>query len=120
MNFLSYLLRAKTHFSLHSPFVYRLYTEVLTSRAEGAPKRRYEAMVWRLERYYGVEAMRNAGTAELRTSDGYFVVIDHPYRDADDWKGIIHDSNYQVTLDFFTVGIAITNPHLSKQHFFLR
>jgi len=120
MNFLSYLLRAKTHFSLHSPFVYRLYTEVLTSRAKGVPKRRYEAMVWRLERYYGVTATRNVGTAELRTSDGYFVVIDHPYRDADDWKGIIHDSNYQVTLDFFTVGIAITNPHLSKQHFILR
>ena len=120
MNRLTYLLRAKTQFSLHSPFVYRLYTEVLTSRAEGAPKGRYESTVWRLERHYGVTASRNVGIAELRTSDGFFLVIDHPHRDAEDWKNLIHDSHWQVTLDLFTTGIAVANPHLSKQHFILR
>ena len=106
MNRLTYLLRAKNQFSLHSPFVYQLYTEVLTSCVEGAPKRRYEGFIWRLERHYGVEAIRNVGTAELWTSD--------------DWKDLIHDPHWQVTLDFYTIGIAITNPHLSKQHFILR
>lgn len=120
MNRLTYLLRAKNQFSLHSPFVYQLYTEVLTSCAEGAPKRRYEGIIWRLERHYGVEAIRNVGTAELWTSDGHFLIIDHPYHDADDWKDLIHDPHWQVTLDFYTIGIAITNPHLSKQHFILR
>ena len=119
MNRLEHMLRAKTQFSLHSPFVYELYTEVLTSRAEGAPKGRFEEVVWRLERHYGVAAVWGEGVAEINCPDVSFLVVDHPHSDEGRWKELVDSPHWQVTLDLFTVGIAVANPRLSKQHFLL-
>lgn len=120
MNRLEYLLRAKTQFSLHSPFVYRLYTEVLTSHCPGRGRSAAD-VVWRLEEYYGIQhSTFNIQHSTLTTPDGLFLVVDHPHRDEDRWKAVVEDSRWQVTLDFFTVGIAVANTRLSKQHFILR
>ena len=120
MNRLQHFLHAKTQFNLHSPFLYGLYTEVLFSRAEGAPRGRYEGVVWRLEHHYGVVAERSAGSARLQTSDGLFFVIDHPHRDEKAWERVVADPQWQATVDLFSVGLAVANAHLSKQHFILR
>ena len=120
MNRLQHFLHAKTQFGLHSPFVYGLYTEVLFSRAEGVPRGRFNGVVWRLERHYGVETSRQEGTASLSTTDGDFLVVDHPHRNEALWKDLLDDSHYQVTLDLYSVGIAVSNPRLSRQHFLLR
>lgn len=120
MNRLQHFLHAKTQFNLHSPFVYGLYTEVLFSRAAGAPRGRYEAVLWRLERRYGMAPERRDGYAELHCSDGHFLVIDHPHRDEPRWQRLVADPQWQATLDLFSVGIAVSNPRLSKQHFLLR
>ncbi len=122
MNRLRHFLLAKTQYGLHSPFVYRLYTEVLFSRCpDGAPQGRgYEAILWRLERHYGVPAGRFGGYATLGTPDGDFLVVDHPHREESRWQDIIDSAHYQVTIDLFSTGIAIANPRLSRQHFLLR
>lgn len=120
MNRLQHFLRAKTQFNLHSPFVYGLYTEVLFSRAEGAPRGRYEGALWRLERHFGVAAVRSACEAAFSCSDGDFLVLDHPHRREDRWRAVVDDERWQVTLDFFDYGIAVHNPRLSRQHFILR
>ena len=120
MNWLQHFLHAKTQFNLHSPFVYGLYTEVLFSRAKGCPRGRFEAVVWRLEQRYGVEAERRKGEASLHCTDGDFLVVDYPHRDEVRWQELVADARWQVTLDLFNVGIAVANPRLSKQHFILR
>lgn len=120
MNRLQHFLHAKTQFNLHSPFVYGLYTEVLTSRAKGCPKDRYEGALWRLERHYGVKAVRSGGEARLACSDGDFLVLDRPHRCEARWLAVTADPRWQATLDFFDYGIAVANPRLSKQHFILR
>lgn len=120
MNRLQHFLHAKTQYSLHSPFVYGLYTEVLFSRAEGVPRGRYEAVVWRLEQRYGVRAERCAGEASLHTSDGVFLIVDHPHRSEVRWRALVANPEWQVTIDLFSVGIAVANLRLSKQHFVLR
>lgn len=117
MNRLQYLLRAKTQFSLHSPFVYRLYTEVLTSHCPGRGRSAAD-ILWRLEEYYGLP--HPTSHFPLSTPDGLFLVVDHPHRDERYWREIINSPEWQVTLDLFTVGIAIANTRLSKQHFILR
>ena len=119
MNRLQHFLRAKTQFNLHSPFVYGLYTEVLFSRAPGRGHN-FEDVVWRLERHYGVSARCQGDTASIHTSEADFLVLDHPHRDETRWQSLIDDPRYQVTIDLFAVGIAVVNPHLSKQHFVLR
>ena len=121
MNRLQHFLRAKTQFNLHSPFVYGLYTEVLFSRAPGAPRGRYEGALWRLERRYGVVAdRRSGGEASFSCSDGDFLLLDHPHRREARWQAVVDDPCWSVTLDFFDYGIAVRNPRLSRQHFILR
>lgn len=120
MNRLQHFLHAKTQFNLHSPFVYGLYTEVLFSRAPGAPRGRYESTVWRLEQRYGIQAQRLDGSATLHAPEADFLVVNHPHRDEARWQDIVENPRYQATIDLFSVGIAVTNPHLSKQHFILR
>ena len=119
MNRLQHFLRAKTQFNLHSPFVYGLYTEVLFSRCHGRG-RGFKDVVWRIEHHYGVAAERREGSASIHTPEADFLVLDHPHRDESRWQSLIDEPRYQVTIDLFTVGIAVVNPHLSKQHFVLR
>ena len=115
MNRLQHFLRAQTQYNLHSPLVYRLYTEVLFSRAPRRGRSPQDVR-WRLERYYGLAFDGD----RLTTSDGLFLVVDHPHREEPRWQDIIDSAHYQVTLDLFSVGIAVANPRLSKQHFLLR
>ena len=122
MNRLEYLLRAKTQFSLHSPFVYKLYTEVLCSRCPGRGRSAAD-ILWRLEEYYGLQHSNyplSTTYYPLPTIDGVFLVVDHPHRDEGRWKALVDSPEWQVTLDLFTVGVAVANTHLSKQHFILR
>lgn len=121
MNRLQHFLRAKTQFNLHSPFVFRLYTEVLFSRAPHHGSRRYDDVVWRLSHYYGLpHPTLYSPSITLSSKDGDFFVVDHPHRNESQWQAFVDDSRWQVTIDLFDSGIAIANPHLSKQHFILR
>ena len=122
MNRLQYLLRAKTQFSLHSPFVYKLYTEVLCSHCPGHGRSAADVL-WRLEEYYGLPHPSDVlptTNYQLHTVDGDYLVVDHPHRDERRWQEVMDDTRWQVTLDLFTVGVAVANPHLSRQHFILR
>lgn len=122
MNRLQHFLRAQTQYGLHSPFVYRLYTEVLFSRA-GGRGRSFADVVWRLEEYYGLphpDALLNTRQLTLDTRDGLFLVVDRPHRDEASWQSLCNDGSYQVTLDLYDVGIAVSSPRLSRQHFVLR
>lgn len=114
MNRISHFLRAKTQYNLHSPFVYRLYTEVLFSHARGRG-RRFEDVVWRLEEYYGIP---HSGSPTLHTPDGTFLVVADT--DRPEWAAVVASPDWQVTLDLYHCGVAVASPRLSKQHFLLR
>ena len=115
MNRISHFLHAQTQYNLHSPFVYRLYTEVLFSRARGRG-RSAEDVRWRLEHYYRSSFAGNC----LDTSDGRFLLVDRPHRQEAEWAAIVADQAWQVTIDLYHCGLAIASPRLSKQHFLLR
>ncbi len=114
MNRISHFLRAKTAYNLHSPFVYHLYTEALFSRCPGRGRSDAD-VVWRLEEYYGLP---HSGSTTLHTPDGVFLVV------ADigghDWDAVVASPDWQVTLDLYSCGVAVSSPRLSKQHFLLR
>ena len=116
MNRISHFLRAKTQYNLHSPFVFRLYTEVLFSRARGRG-RSYEDVVWRLEEYYGLP---HSGHPTLHTPDGVMLVVDRPHIHETDWQALVASPDWQVTLDLYSCGIAVASSKLTKQHFLLR
>ena len=114
MNRISHFLRAKTQYNLHSPSVYRLYTEALFSHCRGRG-RSYADVVWRLEEYYGLP---HSGLSHLHTPDGVFLVVANTR--STEWDAIVASPDWQVTLDLSTVGLAVASPKLSKQHFLLR
>ena len=114
MNRISHFLRAKTQYNLHSPFVYRLYTEVLFSHARGRG-RHFEDVVWRLEEYYGLP---HSGCPTLHTPDGTFLVVADT--DRPEWAAVVASPDWHVTLDLYHCGVAVASQRLSKQHFLLR
>ena len=127
MNRIEHFLRAKTQYNLHSPLVYRLYTEVLFSRCSGRG-RSFEDVVWRLEEYYGLphsplstlHSPLSTLLSPLSTPDGVMLVVDHPHGNECAWMAMVASADWQVTLDLYTCGIAIASPRLTKQHFLLR
>lgn len=120
MNRIVHFLRAKTQYNLHSPLVYRLYTEALFSRCHGRGQS-YEDIVWRLELYYGLpHSSLITHHSSLTTPDGLFLVVDHPHADEAAWQALVGSPDWQVTLDLYSCGIAIRSPRLTKQHFLLR
>lgn len=114
MNRISHFLRAKTAYNLHSPFVYRLYTEALFSRCPGRGRCAAD-VVWRLEEYYGLP---HSGSTTLHTPDGVFLVVADT--GSPDWDAVVASPDWQVTLDLYSCGVAVSSPCLSKQHFLLR
>ena len=125
MNRISHFLRAKTQYNLHSPFVYRLYTEVLFSHCPGRG-RHYADVVWRLEEYYGLPHSQLSTLhsplstlhSQLSTPDGLFLVVADTH--SEEWDAIVASKDWQVTLDLYHCGVAVSSPRLSKQHFLLR
>lgn len=114
MNRITHFLLAKTAYNLHSPFVYRLYTEALFSRCPGRG-RCAEDVVWRLEEYYGLP---HSGSTTLHTPDGVFCVVADTR--GPEWQALVASPDWQVTLDLYSCGVAVQSPRLSKQHFLLR
>jgi hypothetical protein len=114
VNRISHFLRAKTAYNLHSPFVYRLYTEALFSRCPGRGRCAGD-VVWRLEEYYGLP---HSGSTTLHTPDGVFLVVADT--GGPDWDAVVASPDWQVTLDLYSCGVAVSSPRLSKQHFLLR
>ena len=118
VNRISHFLRAKTQYNLHSPFVYRLYTEVLFSHCPGRGRSSAD-VVWRLEEYYGLPHSKlHTPNSKLQTPDGLFLIV------ADtrsvEWDAVVASADWQVTLDLYSCGVAVSSPRLSKQHFLLR
>lgn len=106
---------AKTQYNLHSPFVYRLYTEVFFSRA-GGRGHSFDDVRWRLEQYYG----KAFNDDRLDSPDGLFLLVNRPHRHESEWQAIVASPDWQVTIDLYSCGIAVSSPRLSKQHFLLR
>ncbi|MCR5589750.1 MAG: hypothetical protein K6F72_09055 [Bacteroidales bacterium] len=118
MNRISHFLHAKTQYNLHSPFVYRLYTEVLFSHCPGRG-RHYADVVWRLEEYYGLpHSPLSTLHSQLTTPDGLFLIVADTH--SEEWDAIVASKDWQVTLDLYHCGVAVSSPRLSKQHFLLR
>ena len=111
MNYVTFLLRAHTDFNLHSPFLYRLYREVLFAplprrrRKELGLRSRQEELRYKLDDALGPDA---------------YLLMPHPHRDEARWKALCAHPKATATLDLYHSGIVLFNPHLSKQHILLR
>lgn len=111
MTRLQFILRAQTAYHLQSPYLYRLYNEVLFARI---PRRRRQAL--------GLRTKSEALHYKLRNAlpDGSFLFLSHPHRQEARWQEMQQEPRATVTLDLYHSGIVLLNPKLQKQHLLLR
>lgn len=132
MNRLTYWLKAKTQYNIHSPFVFDLYNEVLFSRLDphvtklldGSESLRFRELLYKLEHsFFPVSVERDRGVATLMLTDEVIVVVDRPHASRQselDWDRLKSEECYRVSIDLFDVGLLFSDKRLHRQHFLLR
>ena len=117
MNRLIHLLRSQTAYNLHSPYLYRLYTQVV------APHRRdFSALTFALREWSSAHhADISATEARLIGPDGELLLLRSPHSSAESEARLarLYD-HYPVSLDLYHTILLIRNPKLHPQRFLLR
>lgn len=111
MSYLHFLLHATTAYGLHSPYLYRLYHEVLFAPI---PRRR--------RRELGLHSRQATLRYKLEHSlpRGSYQLMEHPHRHEAQWEALCLQEGATACLDLYHSGLILFNPKLSKQHILLR
>ncbi len=139
MNRLQYWLTAKTSYSIQSPFLFELYTEVIQTRLDDADRKkagiaagdRYAALLFKLANHYGAtpcpnppEPTRALRRTLLQQKEGSLIgVVEHPHRSKEaeqEWAALLADPAVTLSVDLYDAGLYFTSSKLSRQHFLLR
>lgn len=137
MNRLKFILQAKNQYGIHSPFLFKLYEEVVAPRL-GVRKcrscgisvwRSYDKLLYKIKDHYGAEPISTdsgftGADAVLRLPDGTDVVlVKYPHRTKsieEAWHSLTDDERVTLSVDLFHTGLAFTSPRLARQHILLR
>ena len=111
MTRLWFLLKAQTQYGLHSPYLYRLYREVL-----------FATLTKRQRRALGLRTRSEATLYKLSHSlpADSFLFMERPHSNEAQWRQFCQHPQATATIDLYHSGIVLLNPHLSKQHYLLR
>lgn len=130
MNRISYLLKAKTQYNIHSPFVFEMYNNVLATKLDArtqmqlspTPYPEYSHLVYKLAHYYHLTPQTANATQTLLHGDTMrMMVVAKPHKNADaekQWASM--KSQWPVSIDLYDTGLLIENSKLHPQHFLLR
>lgn len=135
LNRLQYILTAKTQYNIQSPFLFRLYNEILNSRLN--PKERERLGIAKGDRYaelrhmigdhYGATPVNACdwGVDDLFSSPevGLIGMVRKPHADKTRearWRELTQKEEVTLSVDLFDVGILFTSDKLSKEHVILR
>lgn len=128
MTLLRFVLQAQNEYSIQSPFLYRLATEVLLPRLDRATRRRTNIrrgdrcaqLRYKLANHFGTEWQGN----RLALPDGSLLILTetpHCCAQAEkQWEELVNDETNTLTVDLYYAGLAFTTRKLAKQHVMLR
>lgn len=134
LSYLRYRFRRKNAFQLHSPFVYRLYTEVIRAKGHGVRDASgalntsvtQDASAWAA---LGIQNKVAVPLDQLldrylacRRQDTVFVAKD-PHRDRNNealWDTICRHPDVTLTIDLFHEGWVFYREGMEKQHYVLK
>lgn len=149
MNRVGFILKAKTQYNLHSPFVFNLYRKVLFARL-GRRRRvllgienRFEETVYKMSNHLRPHALfvithddkikRIVGHAAPETklmawgqqpiTPNDILLVPFPHRNRareEQWKQCCALAEATTTIDLYHTGIVLFDKKLSKQHLVLR
>lgn len=148
MHRMSYWMRAKTQYGVHSPMVFEMYRKVLFARlsrerrakvlalagslvaTRRVPRRdrQYHELVFKLKDYYGLTTLfYNADEALLEGGEGCdfgsVKVVRRPHgselRELR-WRSQKQNPKYRVSIDLYDTGLLLDCHRLHPQEFLLR
>lgn len=140
MTRLKFLLIAKTQYNIQSPFLFELYSEVISptldkdslQRLNIAKSDRIAQLLYKLQDHYNTQPIlcHSDGTsadvpgtqAALPAGERIFL-FPYPHNDKASeqaWQSLHSQPSITLSVDLFYAGIAFTSNKLSKQHFLLR
>ena len=128
MNRISYLLKAKTQYNIHSPFVFEMYNNVLATKLDKKTKAQFPAtlypkssdLIYKLAHYYHLKTIDIEQTI-LANDTMQIRVVAKPHRNKEAekaWDQLQHQ--WPVSIDLYDTGLLINNNKLHPQHFLLR
>lgn len=134
MKWIQHWLRARNQYSIQSPFVFELYTRVITPRLDRATLRQlnisrrdyYSQLRYKLVDYYRLSLISNPHeeyAEQWAMPDGSrILMIRAPHKDAESektWSQYCDADSITLSIDLFVAGLLFTSPKLSKQHMLL-
>lgn len=135
MNRFGFILKAKTQYSIQSPFLFDLYSNVVAPRLDrrfasthGIDSRdRYAQILFKISDHYrATDISLGEWSLDdlLRTPDGNCIgLVRQPHsnkiREAE-WSHLVADPRVTLSVDLFHTGLIFTSSKLSKQHWLLR
>lgn len=144
MTRLEYWIKAKTQYNIHSPFIFKLYNDVLFARtcgqlppasipswAAAAPStqtkdRQYLEMIYKMSDHFALRCVSSDPLQTLLQGDepmGKVLVVNRPHADKSAearWTQLLADPSFRVSIDLYDVGLLLANTNLHPQHFILR
>lgn len=130
MNRIAYLLKAKTQYNIHSPFVFELYNNVLATKLSPKVQQEmgtltlYKELTYKLQHYYHTDCQPLSESQNLLTQQNgnmHMLVVAKPHKDTcseKEWEFL--KSQWPVSIDLYDIGLLVNNPKLHPQHFLLR
>lgn len=122
-----FLLKSQTIYSVHSPGIYALCTEVLGARLRSSralkDRSRYGQAVYKLARHFGALACEVEPDLTLIDMTEPVMVFRRPYSSAKAerrWDELKADPRFRVSIDVFDYGVLLADHRLHRQHFMLR
>ena len=112
LSYLRYVVRRKNEFHIHSPFVYKLYTQVIRGGDEEVLKT------------LGIERTEIVTEAEIPAGGGKVMyVVEGIHRDQKKkmfWHTICDRPDVTLTIDLYDKGLFFYREGMEKQHFVLK
>lgn len=128
--------KAQTAHGLHSPFVYRLYTEVIDPIYQQEPADLQEALIHGIGTYLKLEAgqlhvidlvkLQDSeldGIESLMQQKEFLIICLHPHENEETaarWEKIYQNKSVIHSIELYELGIISLNPIAPKQHFWLK
>lgn len=128
--------KAQTAHGLHSPFVYRLYTEVIDPIYQQAPADLQEALIHGIGTYLKLEAgqlhvidlvkLQDSeldGIESLMQQKEFLIICLHLHENEETaarWEKIYQNKSVIHSIELYELGIISLNPIAPKQHFWLK
>ena len=132
MNRLQFLLHAKSQYNIQSPFLFGLYSNVLSVRLDrhrlrslGIGRRdRYAQLRFMLADHYHAapcqppSALAGADDVLLVPDGSFAALLRKPHRNAaaeSRWMHLVNGPSATLAVDLFDTGLLFTSPKLSRQ-----